>query len=973
MVDVQDFCHCLRMFARSTETTENTQAPHGGAPADTQENRQRSWLDVVENAAIKPLGNSALIDSYNAVANGVNFVSSHVGAGDLMAQKDRWDVKDAPAYTAEWASQTAFRALGSLLPYTVAGTALGGGLRCLGASVGAEGTAAAIFKDQTLAYGGGAFAYDGMRNTNPGETHLGNALGGAAAISVFGLGNRWASKLGGAEGFQVRLATPAAGAAAQLLASDGIAQQRLPDKEELGQAVIGAYIVSPILPHAQKAIDRGIYEAQMRTPWGAAVDEYAGRKLTDNVAASPVLRQSLESNPWARIKIGSQYGDYSLDKNRIYLPEGKQTATELTRQLENLSDAKRGTYEPNFQAAASLLKSGDVAESWETYRRARNSQQTGARYVESVVDKELTGKPQLNYKTLGMEIGAWIAPGGVSNEYRARQEFNNFIDTQGKWRPGNALSEARPGSSTDGVKAFDPNPITEKPAGELTATEQENRVIRETATELVRHLQRAGYLTAFAGGAVRDGITGKTPKDYDIVTSATPDVIEKLFTELGYKITDEKGTQFGVNKLNIDGVIYDIATLRNDGDYGDGRRPDGVAFVPSLYEDGSRRDFKFNAMYEEPTTRTVYDFFGGKEDLAKKQISAVGDPELRFTEDHLRMVRAATRAAKDGLDVEPQTLEAMQRMASTINRLLVDKDGNPLIDEKTGKPIVDKDGNPKRAIGMERIKDELIGVFSGAYTLKGLDVLEKSGLRHQIIPEYDDMFGPRAMQDPKWHPEGLASTHTNMVIDHLPADAPWQVKFAAYLHDIAKPMTQKIHEDGRISNHNHDEEGAKIAQQIVERLKMTNEDQKRIVTLVREHMRMHGVRDFRPSKLHTLIKNPYFEDQVMLQHADVMGTGRPESDRLADSHRDWLYAKRTEFENAPKEQRLGAPPIVSGDFFVQLMKEANVPAGPRRNDIRLAAIYAQQEGGFNPWLQQGLDGQAAARAWLEQNVAEFKK
>ena len=136
---------------------------------------------------------------------------------------------------------------------------------------------------------------------------------------------------------------------------------------------------------------------------------------------------------------------------------------------------------------------------------------------------------------------------------------------------------------------------------------------------------------------------------------------------------------------------------------------------------------------------------------------------------------------------------------------------------------------------------------------------------------------------------------------------------------------------------------------------------------------MHTVKDMRTSKLHEIINSPYFEDLVMLQHADAMGTTRPESDRLATSNRDWLYAKKAEFENAPPEQKLGAPPIVSGEFFAKLMKEANIPAGPRRNEIRLAAIQAQQEGDFNPWLQQGLDGQAAAREWLAQNVPEFRK
>src|SRR6185437_5821706 len=183
IVHVSDFWHCLPMGSRSAETNDTPRAAHGVVPSDhgsgsaDQDKHQRSWLDIVENDALKPFANSALIDSYNALANGVNLVTSHTGMGEAMTQKERWEVKDAKAYTGEWAVQTAFRGLGSLVPYTIAGTAVGGGMRALGASLGVEGTAAAVLKDQTLAYAGGAALYDGSRNVNPGETRLGNMLG----------------------------------------------------------------------------------------------------------------------------------------------------------------------------------------------------------------------------------------------------------------------------------------------------------------------------------------------------------------------------------------------------------------------------------------------------------------------------------------------------------------------------------------------------------------------------------------------------------------------------------------------------------------------------------------------------------------------------------------------------------------------------------------------------------------------------
>src|ERR1041384_8136318 len=179
--------------------------------------------------------------------------------------------------------------------------------------------------------------------------------------------------------------------------------------------------------------------------------------------------------------------------------------------------------------------------------------------------------------------------------------------------------------------------------------------MRDTATEIVRRLQSAGFEAFWVGGCVRDFLLGREPQDFDIATNATPEQSEKLFTK-----TIPVGRQFGVLLVVEDGHEFQIATFRAEADYTDGRRPETVRFSHAR-EDAIRRDFTINGLFFDPIANQLHDWVGGEADLRAKIIRTVGAPEERFSEDHLRMLRAIRFAAQLGFEIDPQTFASVQR------------------------------------------------------------------------------------------------------------------------------------------------------------------------------------------------------------------------------------------------------------------------------------------------------------------------
>ncbi len=472
---------------------------------------------------------------------------------------------------------------------------------------------------------------------------------------------------------------------------------------------------------------------------------------------------------------------------------------------------------------------------------------------------------------------------------------------------------------------------------------------REIATAIARQLQDNGYTAVFAGGCVRDQFLNLEPKDYDIATSATPEQVKAVFKD---DLALAVGEAFGVIVVIREEEQVEIATFRGDGQYGDGRRPDSVKLLNdcdplvALREDAARRDLTINAMFLDPVSGELYDFFGGRADIESRTLRAVGDAAQRFNEDRLRMLRVVRFAAKLGFTVEPGLMAALQKHAPDLQ--------------------------PGRIVSYERIAKELEGILLSKAPVAGLELLMESGLMAEILPEMLEMVGENAVQDPIWHPEGSAWVHTMMVLAEAAKEEEKSFEFmlGVFLHDIAKPRTMSKREevlDGvtviRVSNRGHAEVGAEMAKAICKRLKLSSDTTHRVSEIVRMHMQMHDFNDpnIRRSRLVKLMQRPDIMDLIRMQHADVMGTGRTLAERQESSHRGFYLNLLEELAGSLEpSQRLNAEALVTGAH----VKEMGFKPGPIFRVIKEAALAAQHDGEFTD--------SAGAAAWLTENAARFR-
>jgi len=298
--------------------------------------------------------------------------------------------------------------------------------------------------------------------------------------------------------------------------------------------------------------------------------------------------------------------------------------------------------------------------------------------------------------------------------------------------------------------------------------------LRNSAINIVKTLQSSGFEAYFAGGAVRDALMDKEPKDYDIATNATPEQVLEL-----YPNANTIGKHFGVILIKVDRKAYEIATFRTDGSYNDGRRPDQVTFA-TAEEDATRRDFTINGLFYDPITDKLIDFVGGHSDIKSKQLKAIGNPAERFQEDALRLLRAVRFSVKTGFQIEPTTLQALHDNADLLSQ-----------------------------ISVERIAEEFSKIITSPERRKGLELLVDTGLMKHIIPEVYDLIG--CEQPPQFHPEGDVYTHTCIALSLLEDNAPLTLCLSVLLHDIGKPPTYKWDEEAqRIRFNGHDGVGAEM-------------------------------------------------------------------------------------------------------------------------------------------------------------------
>jgi len=390
----------------------------------------------------------------------------------------------------------------------------------------------------------------------------------------------------------------------------------------------------------------------------------------------------------------------------------------------------------------------------------------------------------------------------------------------------------------------------------------------EAAVGVIAKLRAEGYEAYLAGGCVRDLLLGREPKDYDVATSATPDVVLRLFPR-----TFAVGAHFGV-VLVADGdeegyVTTEVATFRSDGAYSDGRHPDAVRYTLSAEEDVKRRDFTINGLLFDPLRGEgvlaraeeqpqvlrlpsvaqddksvwlgVLDFVGGVGDLEAGIVRAIGRAELRFEEDHLRMLRGVRFAARFGFAIEDGTKAAMRALACRLS-----------------------------AVSRERVRDELTKMLTEGQARRAFELLDETGLLVEVLPEIARMKGVE--QPPQYHPEGDVWIHTLGLLGQLEEGCSATLAWGALLHDVGKPPTFRRAPD-RIRFDGHVEVGVAIGAEILRRFRFSNEDSHQIVALVENHMRFADAGRMRASTLKRFFRLDGFEEHLALHRMDCTAGG----------------------------------------------------------------------------------------------------
>lgn len=313
-------------------------------------------------------------------------------------------------------------------------------------------------------------------------------------------------------------------------------------------------------------------------------------------------------------------------------------------------------------------------------------------------------------------------------------------------------------------------------------------------------IQESGGEAYLVGGCVRDMVLNQKPHDEDITTSLTPDQVINLFESKGYEVIPT-GLQHGTVTVMMDGEGYEITTFRKDGDYSDGRHPDSVEFSTNVEDDCSRRDFTFNAMYYDG--KQIVDTYNGQKDIEDKVIRTVGDPDERFNEDALRMMRAVRFSSKLGFTIAPEVTASISKNKDLIHN-----------------------------VSAERIQAEMTKMLQGPNKRYALQTMQQTGLMKEVMPELDALKSVK--QKSKYHYED-AFEHTMSVMDNCPDDV--QVQYAAMFHDLGKGTTKQVDPDGTEHFKGHSTDSAKQADEICRRLKMSTADRETIVKLVKYHDR----------------------------------------------------------------------------------------------------------------------------------------
>jgi tRNA nucleotidyltransferase/poly(A) polymerase len=434
---------------------------------------------------------------------------------------------------------------------------------------------------------------------------------------------------------------------------------------------------------------------------------------------------------------------------------------------------------------------------------------------------------------------------------------------------------------------------------------QETAAKRDKAEAIVQTLVEAGYPSYFAGGTVRDMLLGGPPADIDIATAAPPETIASLFPK-----TIPVGAEFGVILVIEEGEPFEVATFRAEGPYPDGRRPAWVKPADAR-TDVARRDFTINGLLFDPLQDEIIDWVEGRKDIERRLIRSIGDPGERFSEDKLRMLRAVRLAANLGFRIEEHTGAAIRERATEI-----------------------------QVVSGERIRKELVGIFTGPHPAEGLGLLERYGLLSPLLPEVSAMKGVEQGKD--YHPEGDVFAHTLKILSLLSRPTV-SLAFAALLHDVGKPPTWNP--GGRPLFPDHARVGAEMSQEILKRLRFDRRTRERIVKSVANHLRFLDVRRMREATLRRFMASHNFDEELELHRLDCLaGSGDL-------SNWEFVVQKRKELELEP----LPAPPLLRGRDLLRL----GFAPGPKMGEI-LEEVEEKR-------LEGALRSAEEAERWVKEN------
>jgi len=457
--------------------------------------------------------------------------------------------------------------------------------------------------------------------------------------------------------------------------------------------------------------------------------------------------------------------------------------------------------------------------------------------------------------------------------------------------------------------------------------------IPESVLGVITGLKAGGFEAYIVGGCVRDLILGREPKDWDVATNAKPEEIKAIFPDsvyenqfgtVGVKVRNgEIGNESASNPDDVVEII-EVTTYRIESKYSDRRRPDKVKFAKSLEEDLSRRDFTINAMALDPTVcesesvsgnekktiaineecYAVSDFFGGLQDIGLKMIRAVGDPNERFDEDALRMMRAVRFSVQLGFEMEKNTLSAI-------------KDNS--------KHIVH--------VSFERIQDEFSKIILSDFPAKGVDLLHEVGILDAIIPEIGAGYDVTQSHHHYYGPYNTVYKHLLASLEKCPSKK-LEVRLAAMLHDVGKPKSKRG-EGENATFYNHEHIGAKMARNILERLKYSRNIIDKVELLVRNHMFYYNVDEVGESGVRRVVKKVGLEninDLIDVRIADRLGSGVPKAVPYKLRHFRFMVEKVSSDPLSAKQLKINGNDI---------MKELGIAPGPKIGailDVLLARV-----------------------------------